>query len=131
MTLVDRATRCLLAFRVTKRCEWSELQSMVWRETPPAAFYFSDGYGLYGYIGYPGIYQSVTDKSQTFCVEGVNAEMRHYLARLARSSRCFSRSEEALHRAVTLFAHAWNKRQLHKAAHPRYKTNLQQHVNTN
>src|SRR5205085_12364126 len=37
-------------------------------------------------------------------------------ARLARKSRCFSRSLDALRRAVTLFVHAWNRRQLHKQA---------------
>jgi len=33
-------------------------------------------------------------------VEGDNAELRHYLARLVRRSRCFSRSLKALWLAV-------------------------------
>ncbi|MBP9502950.1 MAG: IS1 family transposase [Candidatus Promineofilum sp.] len=36
------------------------------------------------------------DKSETYSVEAGNAELRHYLARLGRKSRCFSRSIKAL-----------------------------------
>jgi IS1 family transposase len=42
-------------------------------------------------------------------VEGVNAELWHYLARLARKSRCFSRCIHALRRAVKLFVFTWNR----------------------
>jgi hypothetical protein len=54
------------------------------------------------------------DKSQTYSVEGDNAELRHYLARLVRKSRCFSRRIDALCAAVRLFVFCWNRRQLHK-----------------
>jgi hypothetical protein len=57
--------------------------------------------------------------SQTDSVEAANAEVRHFLARLGRTSRCFSRSSDALRPAVKLFVHAWNRRQLHKRAFPR------------
>jgi insertion element IS1 protein InsB len=50
------------------------------------------------------------DKSQTSSVEGTNADLRHYLARLARRSRCFSRCLEALRRAVDLFVRFYNAR---------------------
>jgi len=46
--------------------------------------------------------------------------LRHDLTRLVRRPRCFSRSIAALRRAVKLFVHAWNHRQLHKRAYPRY-----------
>jgi hypothetical protein len=60
------------------------------------------------------------DKSQTYRVEGDTAELRHYLARLARRSRCFSRSIQALERAVKRFVYAWNRRQLHRQRYPAY-----------
>jgi ABC-type polysaccharide/polyol phosphate export permease len=44
-------------------------------------------------------------------VEGVNAELRHYLARLARRSRCVSDCMHVLRRAVKLFVYLWNRRQ--------------------
>ena len=58
-------------------------------------------------------------KSQTFSVEGDNAELRHYLARLGRRSRCFSRCLWALARAVALFVYAWNRRQTFKREFPK------------
>ena len=55
-------------------------------------------------------YAIAPGKSQTYSVEGVNADLRHYLARLGRRSRCFSRSVVALARAVALFAYCYNAR---------------------
>jgi len=51
-------------------------------------------------------------------------ELRHYLARLVRKSRCFSRSIHALWTAVKLFVFAWNCRQLHKRAFPKYPAHV-------
>jgi hypothetical protein len=64
------------------------------------------------------------NKSQTYSVEAVNADLRHYLARLGRRSRCFSRCIEALRRAVDLFVRFYNARQLRKRKHPRYPAPL-------
>jgi hypothetical protein len=72
----------------------------------------------------PGFIWHSPDKSQTYLVEGDNAELRHYLARLARRSRCFSRCLVALTRSIKLFVYAWNRRQLHKKAFPNYHAHL-------
>jgi insertion element IS1 protein InsB len=66
----------------------------------------------------------MNDKSQTYSVEGDNAELRHYLARLARKSRCFSRCIHALYTAVKLFVYYWNQRQLYRQLHPTYPLHL-------
>jgi hypothetical protein len=50
--------------------------------------------------------------------------MRHYLARLAKKSRCFSRSLVALRRTMTLFVACWNRRQLFKRCYPGYNPPL-------
>ena len=68
------------------------------------------------------------NKSQTFRVEGMNAELRHYLARLARRSRCFSRCQQAFGFAIQLFVFAWNRRQLHRQAFPGYTFHLMDFV---
>jgi IS1 family transposase len=60
------------------------------------------------------------DKSETHSVEGDDAELRHYLARLARRSRCFSKWIIALRRAVGLFVWCWNWRQMRKRERPCY-----------
>lgn len=124
MTMVDRRTSCILAWAVdTERTE-SVLQHLV-DQAPQAAFYFSDLFALYRRLVYaPGLYTPMPDKSQTYRVEGDNAELRHYLARLARQSRCFSRCIDALRRAVRLFVFAWNSRQLYRQRFPKYPAHL-------
>ena len=88
---------------------------------PPAMQYYSDILAVYTTLVYTsGPHEALPNKSQTYSVEADNAELRLYLARLGRRSRCFSRSLEALRDAVTLFVFAWNRRQLAKRAHPRY-----------
>ncbi len=64
------------------------------------------------------------DKSETYSVEGANADLRHYLARLRRKSRCFSRCEQALRNAIQLFVFAYNRRQLFKQHFPNYTCHL-------
>ena len=125
MTLVDRATRCLLAFSITFVADWESLQGVVDRGKN-ALRYFSDGYPVYQNLIYPGQakHEVAPGKSQTFSVEAENAELRHYLARLSRKNRCFTRCEKALERAVWLFALAWNTRQLHNRKYPKYKKHL-------
>lgn len=87
--------------------------------------YFSDGLEAYTGLWYKsGSHAVAPGKSQTYSVEGVNADLRHYLARLARRSRCFSRSMAALARAVALFAYCYNARQLHKRRYPKLTAHL-------
>ena len=127
MTAVDRATRCIVGVAVVCERTTDALQTLldtsVW-----AAQYFSDAFNLYLSGIYAGVHQALPDKSQTYSVEGDNAELRHYLARLARASRCFSRSIHALRAAVQLFVYAWNARQLYKRDHPRYPAHVRDFI---
>lgn len=128
MTLVDRRTSCIVGWAVASERNPECLQSLV-DEAPQAAFYFSDLFATYRSLLYtPGIHTPMPDKSETYRVEGMNAELRHYLARLARKSRCFSRCIEALRRAVKLFVFAWNRRQLYRQRYPTYPAHLIQFV---
>jgi hypothetical protein len=47
-------------------------------DAPPAYHYFSDGFATYAQLLYPGEHKVAPGKSQTFSVEGDNAELRHY-----------------------------------------------------
>ena len=124
MTLVDRRTSCILAWAVDFERPATTLQALV-DAAPQAHFYYSDLYATYRSLVYtPGIYSAMLDKSETYRVEGDNAELRHYLARLARKSRCFSRCIDALRRAIKLFVYAWNRRQLHQARYPAYPAHV-------
>jgi hypothetical protein len=91
---------------------------------PRAASYYSDAFNTYRELCWWGEHRSMYDKSETYSVEGDNAEFRHYLARLARRSRCFSKCIEALRRAVELFVWCWDWRRGRKRLRPRYPTHL-------
>ena len=96
------------------------LQAVV-DSAPQASTYYSDGFATYANLVYGvATYTAVLDKSQTYTVEGGNADLRHYLARLGRKSRCFSRCIGALRRAIKLFVWAYNQRQLWQAQYPQY-----------
>ncbi len=124
MTLVDRRTSCILAWAVETTRSAATLQHLV-DTARQARFYYSDLFALYRLLVYrPGLYTPMPDKSETFRVEGMNAELRHYLARLARKLRCFSRCIDALRRAVKLFVFVWNRRQLHHQRFPKYPAHL-------
>ena len=60
-------------------------------------------------------------KEEPYTSESLQANLRTYLKRLARRSRCFSRSLEALRRAVRLFVYSYNHRQRLSLAHPRLR----------
>lgn len=128
MTLVDRTTSCILAWAVDWERNAATLQQMV-DDAPQAAYYFSDLFATYRHlIYYPGRYTPMPDKSETYRVEGNNAELRHYLARLARRSRCFSRCIHALRAAIKLFVFAWNSRQLYKNRYPNYPAHVKDFI---
>jgi len=91
---------------------------------PASRWYYSDAFPVYEYLIYPGIHFMMRDKSQTYSVEGDNSDLRHYLARLARRSRCFSRCPLALQCAVRLFVYCYNARQLYKQLFPSYPAHL-------
>ena len=130
MTLVDRHSGCILAWRVDWERTERLLQALV-DEAPQARYYSSDLFATYRSLVYaPGIHTPMPDKSETYRVEGLNAELRHYLARLARKSRCFSRCIQALRRAVKLFVNLWNRRQLHRQRFPHYPAHLIQFVDS-
>ena len=52
--------------------------------SPFAHQYYSDAFATYETLVYaPGVHTALPNKSQTYSVEADNAELRHYLARLA------------------------------------------------
>jgi IS1 family transposase len=69
-------------------------------------------------------------KTDTYSVEANNAELRHYLARLARSSRFFSRCPYALGGTVRLFDYYFNLLQLRKHHFPKYSFHITDFVHS-
>ena len=49
------------------------------------------------------VYHALNNKSQTFTVESVNADLRHYIPPLHRKSRCFFRSFDTIFAVFKIF----------------------------
>ena len=125
-TAVDRLTRCLVGWAVVEERTFDTLQPVIDQVPRPCRQFYSGGLNTYPtLLYYEGKHEALPDKSQTYSVEGSNAEIRHYLGRLHRRSRCFCRSVEALRRAFWLFAYCYNRRCLFWQDKPKLKqTNI-------
>lgn len=128
ITIVDRLTRCYLGCQVAWERTQEAIQELV-DEAPKAKRYYSDAFDVYDRLWYHwGVYEVSQGKTDTYSVEADNAELRHYLARLGRRSRCFSRCPEALKAALKLFMYCFNQRQLHKQRFPNYPYHVYQFI---
>lgn len=121
--MVDRATRCVLSWDVVAERTSDALQACL-EKAPQAKQYYSDAFLAYDNLYYGAPYELRSDKQQTYAVEAVNADLRHYLKRLARRSRCFSRRLHSLVQNLSLFVYCYNQRQLAKRRFPKYSFHL-------
>jgi IS1 family transposase len=109
MTIVSRQPRQLVGYCVSYDKSSATIQEMV-DASPSSEKYHTDGYVAYVDVIYPGKHiQNIRDKSETYTVEGVNADLRHYIPVLARRSRCFARSLETLRAVMDVFVDAYNR----------------------
>ena len=124
VTLVDRKTRCFLGWDVVKERTTEALQAVL--DAGPRAFqYNTDAFSTYTTLHWRGQYHLVAPgKSETYAVEGNNAELRHYVARLARRTRCFAQTLTGLQQLLRLFVYYWNQRQLYHRQYPQYRRSL-------
>ncbi len=122
---VDRTSRCIVGQMVVEERSQAHLQALV-DGLPPATRYCTDGFTNYAELVWPLDSQHILSKAkeETYTIEGVNADLRTYLKRLARKSRCFSRCMEALRRAIRLFTWHYNRRQQMINSHNIYKGKL-------
>ena len=117
ITMVSREPRQIVGFAVAFDKSPQRIQGIV-DSAPPALKYCTDGYLGYVDVVYPGKHvRNVHNKNDTFTVEGVNADLRHYLPVLARRVRCFCRQLETLIAVVAVFVDAFNKFGDYKAKH--------------
>ena len=109
LTMVSRKPRQIVGFDVAHDKSPDRIQRMV-DGVHPALRYCTDGYLGYVDVIYPGKHvRNIHDKSETYTVEGVNSDLRHYIPVLARQSRCFARSLETLYAVVDVFVNAYNQ----------------------
>ena len=73
-----------------------------------AKFYYSDANPSYQNVSYFGKHYYFRNKSHTFTVEGVNSDIRKYIAALQRKSKCFFRSLATFKAVMSIFFIAYN-----------------------
>lgn len=125
MVAVSRESRLIVGAAVLKSLDPVLIQEIV-DELPTAEYYCSDRAGIYQEVWWPENSEHLISrgKEQTHTIESINANLRTYLGRLRRRSRCFSRCWEALSRAVRLFVWYHNQRQRWVNANPSYRSCL-------
>ena len=106
MTAVSRKSRRIVGFDVAFDKSAERIQGMV-DTAPPTKIYYTDNYSAYEDVAYLG--EHIRGKSNTFTVESVNADLRHYIPILARRSRCFPRSLETLQAVLDVFVATYNR----------------------
>lgn len=108
MTMVSRLPRQIVGFDAAFDKSPERIQKIV-DNGPDAECYCTDGYLGYIDVVYPGKHiRNACNKSDTFTVESINADLRHYIPILRRRSRCFPRKLETLRAVLDLFVQAYN-----------------------
>ena len=112
MAAIARDTGLVVGMKVLEELQWEGMQQVV-DSLPQAQSYCSDRSPIYPDLDWPqGSTHVISQaKEQTHTIESLNANLRHYLKRLARRTRCFSKCFKALARSVRLFAWYYNRRQ--------------------
>lgn len=115
MTMISREPRQIVGFAVDKSVNSEALQSIADR-APNAENYYTDGCSIYCDVVFGGKHRrNVESKKDTHNIESTNADLRHYLAGLARRSRTFYRTKETLEAVLSVFINAYNKYGEYKA----------------
>jgi IS1 family transposase len=127
---VARESRLIVGAQVLEERSWDHMQAYA-DELPPSNRYCTDELSVYNELLWPpnpaggnSSYIVSHSKEETYTIGGVNADLRTYLGRLHRRSRCFSRCIQALRRAVRLFVWHYNRRQRAYLVNPKLKGNL-------
>jgi IS1 family transposase len=136
MTAVTRRPRRIVGFVVAASRTLEEIQGII-DSSPQAEFYYTDGFTMYKDLCYWGTHIVAPLKSETYTVEGMNADIRHYIAGLARRMRTFFRSLDTLTAVMKLFVNAYNKFGIMKAKYqklavhrPTSKSRLHKYADT-
>ena len=117
-------THTIVGWELTKERTVEQIQTLVDR-LPQARRYYSDGLETYQDIVYvPGQHTVSVGKRDTYTVEGCNADIRHYIAVLARKTRCVARSADSLRDTLRIVIAAYNRQQLHRFRYPKYQRSL-------
>ena len=108
IAMVSRLPRQIVAVDAAFDKSPERIQALV-DGAPEAENYCTDGFWGYVDVVYPGKHvRNIHNKNDTFTVESVNADLRHYIPILRRRGRCFPRSLDTLRAVLEVFADAYN-----------------------
>jgi len=108
IAMVGRLPRQIIGIDAAFDKSPERIQALV-DAAPEAGNYCTDGYLGYIDVVYPGRHvRNVSNKNDTYTVESVNADLRHYIPILRRRSRCFPRSLDTLNAVLNVFVDAYN-----------------------
>ena len=112
MAAVARESGLIVGAQVLEELSWEDVQAFV-DALPPAHSYCTDQSSIYPDLLWPeGSSHLISQaKELTHTIESLNANLRHYLKRLCRRTRAFSKCIQALRRAVRLFVWYYKRRQ--------------------
>jgi IS1 family transposase len=109
ITMIRREPRQIVSFDVGLDKMSGRIQDIV-DNGPEAKKYCTDGYSGYLDVVFPGEHlRNIRNKKDTYTVEGINADLRHFIPLLRRRSRCFARSIETLIAVIEVFVEAYNR----------------------
>ena len=108
ITLVTRKPRQIVGFDISYDKSENMTQKIV-DSSIKANRYYSDANPSYQDVSYFGKHFYFRNKSHTFTVEGINSDIRKYIAALQSRSKCFFRSLETFKVVMSVFVHAYNK----------------------
>ena len=118
---MTRKPRQIVGFDVAYDKNEKRIQRLV-DITIKAKHYYSDANPSYQVVSYVGEHFFFLDKSHTFTVEGINSDIRRYIAALHRRSKCFFRSLETFKSVIRVFVYAYNNFGKFKLKFPRLKS---------
>jgi insertion element IS1 protein InsB len=121
--LVCRDTRQIVGYDIAFDKSRERIQRLV-DNSVKAHQYYSDAYSAYSEVCYEGQHTSLKNKSQTYTVEGVNSDLRHYIPALHRRSKCFFRSLDTAKAVFKIFVNAFNQFAFAKKNFPALKSSL-------
>ena len=99
-TAVERATKRLVGFQIGTR-ETKRFQKLTDKISHiDADFYASDHWHAHKLID-PS--KHLTEKAHTYTIEHMNRLLRHYLARFARKTYCYSKKLQMIRYSLLLF----------------------------
>ena len=101
-TAVDRATKSLVGFQIGTR-ETKYFKKLLNKISHiDAKLYATDNWHAYNLIDSS---KHLVGKAHTYTVERTNRLIRHYLARFARKTYCYSKSLQMIKYSLLLFMH--------------------------